>query len=80
MECAIVSRAGQVLARGKLVLDKEDNDSLRLNLKTYGGKLIEGGIVDDDGDLTKASEELFQRCYETWRMTGLTLTVNIHSR
>jgi predicted amino acid dehydrogenase len=79
MECAIVSRAGQVLARGKLVLDKEDNDLVRLNLKTYGGKLIEGGIVDDSGDLTKASAELFQRCYETWRMAGLTLTVNIHS-
>jgi hypothetical protein len=77
MECAIISRAGQVLARGKLILHREDNDLMRLNLKTYGGKLIEGGIVDDDGDLTAASEILFKHCYETWRMTGLTLTVTI---
>lgn len=77
MECAIVSRAGQVLARGKLILHKEDSGETRLNLKTYGGKLIEGGIVDDDGDLTNASEVLFQHCYETWRMTGLTLTITI---
>jgi hypothetical protein len=77
MECAIISRAGQVLARGKLILHREDNGLMRLNLKTYGGKLIEGGIVDDDGDLTAASEILFKHCYETWRMTGLTLTVTI---
>lgn len=77
MECAIISRAGQVLARGKLFLDREESDRLRLNLKTNGGKLITGGIVADDGDLTEASEELFQNCYQTWRMTGLTLTVTI---
>jgi hypothetical protein len=77
MECAIISRAGQVLARGKLFLTP-DGDRLRLNLKTNGGKLIIGGIVGDDGDLTEASEMLFQNCYETWRMTGLTLTVTIN--
>jgi len=77
MECAIIKSWGQVLARGKLILHREDNDLMRLNLKTYGGKLIEGGIVDDDGDLTAASEILFKHCYETWRMTGLTLTVTI---
>lgn len=77
MECAIISRAGQVLARGRLFLDREDEDRIRLNLKTNGGKLISGGIVGDDGDLSAASEVLFQNCYETWRMTGLTLTVTI---
>jgi predicted amino acid dehydrogenase len=77
MNCAIVSRAGQVLARGKLLLDREANGETRLNLKTNGGKLIEGGIVDEDGDLTTASDILFQNCYEVWRMTGLTLTVTI---
>jgi hypothetical protein len=77
MECAIVSRAGQVLAKGKLILRYEENGKMRLNLETYGGKLIEGGIVSDDGDLTMASEVLFQHCYETWKMTGLTLTVTI---
>jgi hypothetical protein len=78
MECAIISRAGQVLARGKLFLAPEESDRLRLNLKTNGGKLITGGIVGDDGDLTEASEVLFQNCYETWRMTGLTLSVTIN--
>jgi hypothetical protein len=77
MNCAIVSRAGQVLARGKLLLHLESNGETRLNLKTNGGKLIEGGIVDEDGDLTSASDILFQNCYEVWRMTGLTLTVTI---
>ena len=77
MNCAIISRAGQVLARGKLFLHQEDSGDFRLNLKTNGGKLIEGGIVADNGDLEAASEELFQQCYETWKMTGLTLTVTI---
>lgn len=77
MHCAIISRAGQVLARGKLFLHQEDNGKLRLNLKTNGGKLIEGGIVAENGDLDAASEVLFQQCYETWKMTGLTLTVTI---
>lgn len=77
MECAIISRAGQVLARGKLILHREDNGETRLNLKTNGGKLIEGGIVTEDGDLSAASEVLFKQCYQTWKMTGLTLTVTI---
>ena len=76
MECAIISRAGQVLARGKLVL-KEENGETRLNLETRGGKLIEGGFVGEDGDLEAASEILFQNCFNTWRMTGLTLSVVI---
>ncbi len=76
MECAIISRAGQVLARGKLILQAEESGT-RLNLKTRGGKLIEGGFVGDDGDLDTASEVLFANCFETWRMTGLTLKVVI---
>ena len=79
MECAIISRAGQVLARGKLVLKHEDNGEIRLNLETRGGKLIEGGIVGEDGDLSSASEVLFKNCFATWRMTGLTLSVTISS-
>jgi hypothetical protein len=76
MECAIISRAGQVLARGKLVLQTE-KDGIRLNLETRGGKLIEGGFVGEDGDLGVASEVLFENCFATWRMTGLTLQVMI---
>ncbi|PSB05280.1 hypothetical protein [Merismopedia glauca] len=77
MQCTVLSRSGQVLARGKLILHPEDRGKMRLNLQTNGGRLIEGGIVEDNGDLTSASEALFQQCYETWGMTGLTLTVTI---
>jgi len=76
MECAIISRAGQVLARGKLILKAGENGT-RLNLETRGGKLIEGGFVGEDGDLGAASEVLFENCFATWRMTGLTLKVII---
>ncbi|MCC0179768.1 hypothetical protein I4641_22765 [Waterburya agarophytonicola K14] len=78
MECEIISRAGQVLAKGKLVL-KQEEDRTRLNLETRGGKLIEGGFVGEDGDLEVASEVLFENCFATWRMTGLTLRVTIKS-
>lgn len=77
MECSIISRAGQVLAKGKLFLQQEEDGKTRLNLKTNGGKLIAGGIVGENGDLSDASDELFNNCYATWRMTGLTLSVNI---
>jgi hypothetical protein len=78
MECEIISRAGQVLARGKLILQQEEGRT-RLNLETRGGKLIEGGLVAEDGDLGAASEVLFENCFATWRMTGLTLKVVISS-
>lgn len=78
MECAIISRAGQVLARGKLILKPEADGKTRLNLETRGGKLIEGGFVSENGDLEAASEVLFQNCFNTWRMTGLTLSIVIN--
>lgn len=78
MECAIISRAGQVLARGVLKLQSEEGKT-RLNLETRGGRLIEGGFVGEDGDLGAASEVLFDNCFDTWRMTGLTLKVVISS-
>ena len=79
MECAIISRAGQVLARGRLILKQDEQGKTRLNLVTRGGKMIEGGFVGEDGDLGAASQVLFDNCFATWRMTGLTLTVNISS-
>jgi hypothetical protein len=77
MRCAISSRAGQVLARGRLILHKGDEGELRLDLQTDGGKLIEGGIIDSDGDMTSASEELFRQFLEVWGMSDLTLTVTV---
>ncbi|MBD2129617.1 hypothetical protein NDI39_08230 [Microcoleus sp. ZQ-A2] len=77
MRCAIISRAGQVLARGSLVLNKDDEGELRLDLQTDGGRLIEGGIIRSDGDMTSASERLFSRFLEVWGMSDLTLTVTV---
>jgi len=74
MRCAISSRAGQVLARGHLVIQKDENGELRLGFITDGGKLIQGGTIDPDGNLTQASEVLFRQFFETWRMSDITIT------
>lgn len=76
MRCAISSRAGQVLARGHLVIQKDENGELRLGFRTDGGKFIQGGTIAPDGDLTDASKVLFRQFFETWRMTDITLTAN----
>lgn len=77
MRCAVISRAGQVLASGRLFLQNGEDGELRLNLRTDGGRIIEGGIIAPDGDLTVASEALFRRFFEVWGMSDLTLTVTI---
>ena len=77
MRCAVISRAGQVLANGHLVLHKGDDDELRLNLKTDGGRLLTGGVIDADGDMTAASKALFRQFFEVWGMSDLTLTVTV---
>jgi hypothetical protein len=77
MRCAISSRAGQVLARGSLILHQCDDGKLRLDLQTDGGKVIQGGIIDPDGDMKSASEELFRQFLEVWGMSDLTLTVTV---
>ena len=77
MECKIISRAGQTLARGKLFLKNETDGSLRLNFQTNRGTLIQGGIVAEDGDLRSASDELFENCYNYWGLSGMTLNVSI---
>lgn len=77
MRCAVISRAGQVLANGYLVLHREDNGDLRLNLRTDGGRLIEGGIIEPDGDMAGASQALFRQFFAAWGMSDVTLTVTI---
>ncbi|WAL61361.1 hypothetical protein [Thermocoleostomius sinensis] len=77
MRCAIISRAGQVLANGSLLLKQDDNGEWRLHLKTDGGKLIQGGVIGPDGDLTAASQILFRQFFEIWGMSDLTLTVTV---
>lgn len=77
MECKIISRAGQTLARGRLFLDRESDGSLRLNFQTNRGTLIQGGIVAEDGDLRSASDELFENCHDYWGLSGMTLNVSV---
>ena len=77
MRGAISSRAGQVLAKGNLVIQKDENGEMRLCFRTDGGMLIQGGIIDPDGDLTAASEVLFRQFFDTWRMSDMTLTTKI---
>ncbi|MBE9116727.1 hypothetical protein IQ249_12530 [Lusitaniella coriacea LEGE 07157] len=74
MRCAISSRAGQVLARGYLYIQKEDDGELRLNFESDRGTLIEGGIIEPDGNMNRASQTLMDRFFETWHMSDLTLT------
>lgn len=77
MRCAISSRAGQVLANGHLFLQAGEDGELRLNLRTDGGRLIQGGAIADDGDMTAASQELFRQFLDVWGMSDLTLTITI---
>jgi hypothetical protein len=77
MRCAIISRAGQVLASGHLLLHKNDDGEWQLNLQTDGGRLLQGGIVGPDGDLTAASQVLFRQFFEVWGMSDLSLSVTI---
>lgn len=77
MRCAVVSRAGQVIANGRLLLHQNDTGEWRLDLQTDGGRVIQGGIVDADGDMTAASQALFRGFFETWGMSDLTLTVTV---
>jgi hypothetical protein len=80
MRCAVISRAGQVLANGRLILNKEESGAWRLDLQTDGGRLFEGGIVGSDGDMSSATERLFRRFFEVWGMSDLTLTVTSKGR
>jgi adhesin HecA-like repeat protein len=77
MRCAVMSRAGQVIANGRLLLHQNDDGEWQLDLQTDGGRLIQGGIVDPNGDLTIASQTLFRGFFEVWGMSDLTLTVTV---
>ena len=77
MRCTISSRAGQVLAKGHLVIQKDENGELRLCFRTDGGKLIQGGTIDSSGELIDASEVLFRQFFETWGMSGMTLAAAV---
>ncbi|MBW4574273.1 MAG: hypothetical protein KME08_03220 [Aphanothece sp. CMT-3BRIN-NPC111] len=77
MRCEICSRAGQVIARGRLILHKGDDGELRLDLETDGGRLLQGGLIGPEGDMAAASEVLFRQFFQVWGMSDLTLNVTV---
>lgn len=77
MRCAIISRAGQVLANGSLMLIQDEEGELRLALQTDGGRYLQGGVIGPDGDMTAASQALFRQFFEVWGMSDLRLTVTV---
>lgn len=79
MRCTVTSSSGQVMAMGYLFLQKDEEGELRLAFRSDRGRLIEGGLVGDDGDLSSASQELFRQFFTTWGMSGLTLTIGARS-
>lgn len=74
MRCVISSRAGQVLARGSLGIQKDENGEMKLFFQSDAGSLIVGGTIPDDGNLNSASQELFRQFFQVWGMSDLTLT------
>lgn len=77
MRCAVTSRAGQVLANGYLYVEPDELGNLCLVLKTDGGRLIQGGVIGEDGNLTNASRVLFRRFFDVWGMSDVTLTASV---
>ncbi len=77
MRCSIISRAGQVLAKGRLLIHQEDDGGMRLDMETDGGRLLQGGIIDSSGDMSTASQVLFREFFEVWGLSDLTLNVTI---
>ena len=74
MQCAISSGSGQVLATGQLFIQEDETGELRLSFRTDRGRVIQGGAIDADGDLTSASKDLFRQFFLTWGVMGITLT------
>jgi hypothetical protein len=77
MRCKVTSRAGQVLANGRLIIHKEDDGTLRLDMETDGGRLLQGGTIGPDGDMAAASQALFRQFFEVWGLSDLTLNISI---
>ena len=75
MRCTIISRAGQVLAYGRLFIRYQDDGGLRLDLETDRGRVLQGGLLDEDGDMTHAGAILSEQFFDVWGMSDLTLSI-----
>lgn len=75
MRCSVISSSGQTLAMGQLFIETDAAGAARLSFRSDRGRIIAGGPIAADGDLTDASKELFRGFFKAWGMTGVTLTV-----
>ena len=75
MRCTIISRAGQVLAYGRLCIRPLEDGTLRLDLETDRGRILEGGLIGEDGDMTAAGAILSEQFFDVWGMSDLTLSI-----
>ncbi len=75
MRCSITSRAGQVLAYGHLLVKPQADGTLRLVLETDRGRVLEGGLIGEDGDMTAAGQVLAEQFFDNWGMSDLTLSI-----
>lgn len=75
MRCTIISRAGQVLAYGRLFIRHQEDGGLRLDLETDRGRVLHGGLIDEDGDMAIAGAVLAEQFFDVWGMSDLTLSV-----
>jgi hypothetical protein len=82
MRCVVSSSSGQVLANGQLFIQEDEEGDLRLSFRTDRGRIVAGGKIDADGDLTSASKDLFRQFFLAWGVMGITLTASSsdHSR
>lgn len=74
MRCSVSGSSGQVLATGQLFIQEDAEGELRLSFRTDRGRVIEGGKIDADGNLTTASKDLFRQFFLAWGVSGITLT------
>lgn len=75
MRCTIISRAGQVLAYGRLFIRHQEDGGLRLDLETDRGRVLHGGLLSEDGDMSEAGEILAEQFFDVWGMSDLTLSI-----
>ena len=75
MRCTIISRAGQVLAYGRLFISHEENGGLQLNVETDRGRLLQGGFLSEDGDMAEAGQILSEQFFDVWGSLSAKLCV-----
>jgi hypothetical protein len=75
MRCTISSSSGQVLATGNLFIQDNETGDRLLCFRSERGRVVAGGAIGADGDLTAASQTLFRGFFQTWGISGITISI-----